>query len=115
MHSFPTEMPLFGSSKKNPNEIAKNTRDALLILERDESGKKSEKVRFLTLFCRDLGCGFFTCSAMHIKIYSIAMPFWKKIIGDKIRNTKTMSNLCFSDATLYFKRQLKILQNNSIR
>lgn len=36
-------MPLFGSSKKNPNEIAKNTRDALLILERDESGKKSEK------------------------------------------------------------------------
>ena len=37
-------MPLFGSSKKNPAEIAKNLRDSLLILEKDEQGKKSEKV-----------------------------------------------------------------------
>ncbi|XP_065056108.1 calcium-binding protein 39-like [Rhopilema esculentum] len=36
-------MPLFGSSKKNPAEIAKNLRDSLLILEKDEQGKKSEK------------------------------------------------------------------------
>lgn len=37
-------MPLFGSSKKNPVEIVKNTRDAFNVLENNEHGKKSEKV-----------------------------------------------------------------------
>ena len=37
-------MPLFGSSKKNPVEIVKNARDAFMVLEKEEHGKKSEKV-----------------------------------------------------------------------
>ena len=38
-------MPLFGSSKKNPVEIVKISRDALAVLNQEAtSGKKAEKV-----------------------------------------------------------------------
>lgn len=37
-------MPLFGSSKKSPAEVAKSLRDALSALEKEPSGKKADKV-----------------------------------------------------------------------
>ena len=43
-------MPLFGSSKKNPAEIVKATKDALTILEQEAtSSKKTEKVICIVL------------------------------------------------------------------
>ena len=42
-------MPLFGSSKKNPVEIIKIVRDAFTVLDKDERNKKSEKVTSGTL------------------------------------------------------------------
>ena len=37
-------MPLFGSSKKNPAEMVKVIQDSIQVLEKESSGKKSDKV-----------------------------------------------------------------------
>lgn len=41
---FIDRMPLFGSSKKSPQDICKNLIESLQVLQADTSGKRSEKV-----------------------------------------------------------------------
>ena len=54
-------MPFFGSSKKSPQDVARNLYDSLVILENDTSGKKSEKasedVTKLLLLCKNILVG----------------------------------------------------------
>ena len=38
------KMPLFGSSKKSPTEIVKIVKDSFAVLDKDDAGKKSDKV-----------------------------------------------------------------------
>ena len=47
------EMPLFSSSKKNPQELVRALCEALIVISKEQQGKKSEKVskKLHTFYC----------------------------------------------------------------